>query len=524
MALTKPPVLPAWAEAGEKVQPSNAEIQAGWPLSNVPPARQRWNWILNFLANGVRYLTRRGLPDYGADETYMIGDRIVGDDGKTYRSLQDDNTGNTPSTSPLWWERWGFSKSELTAELNNHDYKDSCRVATTANLGALSGLLTIDGVVLIAGDRVLVKDQGAGSQNGIYVAAAGAWSRAADFDENSEVTSGALVPVAEGTAGADTVWMLTTDGVITVGVTSLAFGAVNGNVGTPGTYNQVTVDAKGRVIAGVSTSGLPSGTPLMWPVPTAPSWALVRDGSAISRASYASLFSALCPTRNGTTANGSAAITGLSSTTDLYVGMPVEGTGIPAGATIASIASATAITISANATASATVPIRLFYYGYGSSGSAATFGVPDDLGLFERGLDNGARGYEATVLSGTTTNGSAAITGLSTTRGLFIGMAVAGTGVPGGATVASITSGTAITLSANATASGTVPITFTGGQIGNERADDFKSHTHSGPTLVVNGSGVSGSYGYLTNTGSTNPTGGAETRPRFRSLLPIIVY
>lgn len=112
MALTKPPVIPAWAEAGDKVQPSNAEIQAGWPLSNVPPSRQRFNWLLNFLANGVRYLTRRGLPDWGAGETYEIGDRVQGPDGLTYKSLTQ-NTNKTPAANPMDWERWGFTAAEL---------------------------------------------------------------------------------------------------------------------------------------------------------------------------------------------------------------------------------------------------------------------------------------------------------------------------------------------------------------------------------------------------------------------------
>lgn len=253
MALTKPPVLPAWAESGDKVQPSNAEIQTGWPLSNVPPARQRWNWLLNFLANGVRYLTRRGIADWGSDETYEIGDRVQGPDGLTYKALTQ-NTNKTPASNPSDWTRWGFTASELGTELNKLDAKASCRVATTANLGALSGLLTIDGVTLVAGDRVLVKDQTTGSQNGIYVAAAGAWSRATDADDGTKLTSGATVPVEEGTANADTLWMLTNDGIITIGVSSLVFVSVNGNVGTPGTYTQVTVDAKGRVVAGSSTS------------------------------------------------------------------------------------------------------------------------------------------------------------------------------------------------------------------------------------------------------------------------------
>lgn len=113
MAITKPPVLPAWADAGDKVQPSNAELSVGWPVTSTPPSRQRFNWVLNFVANAVRYFSRRGLVDYDAAETYMTGDRIIGDDGKTYRSLIDNNTAQTPSTSPTKWERWGFSLADL---------------------------------------------------------------------------------------------------------------------------------------------------------------------------------------------------------------------------------------------------------------------------------------------------------------------------------------------------------------------------------------------------------------------------
>lgn len=288
--------------------------------------------------------------------------------------------------------------------------------------------------------------------------------------------------------------------------------------------------------------GLYPGTPLMWPVPSCPSWALTRDGSAITRTSYPSLFAALCPTRNGTTTNASNAVTGLSTTTDLYVGMPVEGTGIPAGTTVASITSSTAITLSANATASATVPITLFYYGYGSGGSATTFGVPDDRGLAERGLDTGAKTYDQSAIAGTTTNASAAITGLSSTVGLFVGMSISGAGVPGGATIASITSATAITISSNATASGTVTLTVVGRQIGSYQADSMQGHWHangynsakqytSGSTVgdfvataAATNFGNTGVLDPITDGKSGTPRTSPETRGKNRAYLPIIVY
>lgn len=108
--------------------------------------------------------------------------------------------------------------------------KDSVRVATTANI-TLSGEQTIDGVSTSA-DRVLVKDQTAGSENGIYVSAASAWTRAKDFNTDRKATSGALITVQEGTAKADTLWQLTTNEPITIGTTALVFTEFVGGGGT----------------------------------------------------------------------------------------------------------------------------------------------------------------------------------------------------------------------------------------------------------------------------------------------------
>ena len=106
--------------------------------------------------------------------------------------------------------------------ITSGDFKDSVRAATTANI-TLSGAQTIDGVSVVAGDRVLVKDQTTGADNGIYVAAAGAWARATDADTGAELSAGATVPVEEGTVNADTLWMLTNNGTVTIGTTALVF-------------------------------------------------------------------------------------------------------------------------------------------------------------------------------------------------------------------------------------------------------------------------------------------------------------
>src|SRR5687768_7896064 len=78
--------------------------------------------------------------------------------------------------------------------------KTPCRVATTANI-TLSATQTIDDVAVVAGDRVLVKDQTDTTENGIYVVDSSTWTRAKDFDGSKDVVDGTFVYVRAGTAG-----------------------------------------------------------------------------------------------------------------------------------------------------------------------------------------------------------------------------------------------------------------------------------------------------------------------------------
>lgn len=107
------------------------------------------------------------------------------------------------------------------------DVKASCRAVATSNI-TLSGTQTIDGVAVVAGDRVLVTGQTTGSANGIYVVAASSWLRAADADSSAEVTAGLFVFVTEGTSFGDTGWVLTSNDAITLGTTALTFSQFSG--------------------------------------------------------------------------------------------------------------------------------------------------------------------------------------------------------------------------------------------------------------------------------------------------------
>ncbi|SFW61395.1 Phage tail-collar fibre protein [Pseudomonas sp. NFACC09-4] len=147
-----------------------------------------------------------------------------------------------------------FVDKRIVEELCRLDARQSVRVATTAPI-VLSGLLSIDGVQLVAGDRVLVKNQASSAQNGIYNAAASTWARAEDADSSVEVTPGLFVPVEDGAVNGDSLWHLVTNAPITLGTTGLTFEMLAGRSGVAaGTYRSVTVDKYGRVTAGANST------------------------------------------------------------------------------------------------------------------------------------------------------------------------------------------------------------------------------------------------------------------------------
>lgn len=164
-------------------------------------------------------------------------------------------------------------KLDVDAAKQGLDAKDSCRVATTAALPAVTaagsgvgktltasavGVLTIDGVATVLNDRILVKNQVAGVDNGIYkvttegtAVVAFVLTRAIDADANADVTSGLFTFIEVGTVNADIGYVLTTDNPITVDTTSLVFTQFSGlgqiTAGTGLTKTGNTIDA----IAGV---------------------------------------------------------------------------------------------------------------------------------------------------------------------------------------------------------------------------------------------------------------------------------
>lgn len=151
------------------------------------------------------------------------------------------------------------------------DVKGSVKVATTANI-TLSGTQTIDDIAVVADDRVLVKDQSTASENGIYVVAAGAWSRADDAD-TFDKHAGAFFFVEEGTTNADNGFVGTVDTGGTLDTTDITFvqfsgaGQITAGTGltkSGNTINVVTADS-GRIVTNadnidLATTGVSAGT------------------------------------------------------------------------------------------------------------------------------------------------------------------------------------------------------------------------------------------------------------------------
>ena len=178
-----------------------------WILTSTTPTWQSagggtsdTDAIHKSVANEISTITEKALP--------IGSDLLVIEDSAAAGVKKKVQVGNLPSGS------------------GNADWKDAVRAGTTASI-TRAGTQTIDGVALIAGDRVLVKNQTAANQNGIYVVSSGTWARATDADTSAEVTSGMTVRVNEGTTLAGSLWYLSTPDPIVLDTTGLTFSSTS---------------------------------------------------------------------------------------------------------------------------------------------------------------------------------------------------------------------------------------------------------------------------------------------------------
>ena len=229
-----------------------------------------------------------GMTEIAVDNVNLNGNTISTTNSNGDMVLAPNGTGSV--TVPSGYSaRAGFgsdslvNKSYVDSVANGLDVKASVRVATTANLAGTynngagtitagsNGAIAVDGVTLDVNDRVLVKDQTTGTQNGFYkvtatggAGAAFVLTRTPDADAASELTAGAFTFTEEGTANADNGYVLSTNGAITLGTTAIAFEQFSGagqiaagngltktgnTIDVVGTADKITVSANAITIA-----------------------------------------------------------------------------------------------------------------------------------------------------------------------------------------------------------------------------------------------------------------------------------
>jgi hypothetical protein len=305
------------------------------------------------------------------------------------------------------------NKAYVDSVAQGIDAKASCAAATTGNV-TLSGTQTIDGYALIAGQRVLVKDQSAAADNGIYVVAAGSWSRAADANTWDELVA-AFTFIEHGTTNANNGYICTIPVIGTLGTTPVTWaqfsgaGQINAGTGmsktgntlnvntasssrivvgaddidlattgvTASTYKSVTVDAYGRVTAGTNPTTL----------------AGFGIGDAYTQSQVDTLLAAKLSTTGGTMsgaiAMGTNKITGLGDPTNaqdaatknyidtIFGSTTTAAASAAAAASSASAASASATSASGSASAAAS----------SATSAAASFDSFDDRYLGAKASD-----------------------------------------------------------------------------------------------------------------------------------------
>lgn len=249
--------VPISLEAGDKIimtAPSNAIIVAGgtFTYSGATPA------AVGFTPIGA----------WSSVATYAVND-VVSLNGNSYAAIQA-STNQSPATQTAYWlllaSKGDTGAGDLTASNNLSDlanvatartnlgvpstsYVDSAiaglqkrrsvRAATTANIAiatALNDTDTLDGLTLATGDLVLVKDQSAPAENGIYVVGVTP-ARSSEFDTYDE-HPGTVVVVQEGTANADTMWLCTSNAGGTLDTTAIAFSRIRIDIAIPVTVAQ----------------------------------------------------------------------------------------------------------------------------------------------------------------------------------------------------------------------------------------------------------------------------------------------
>jgi len=217
---------------------TNGDGVAGNPTIDLAPVTQgSTGTFLKFTVDGFGRVTSN-TPVTTADITTLVDSVYVNVTGDSMSGNLTFTGGATVTGLPTPVNGSdAVPKSYADSLLQGLSFKQTVAAATTPASGniALTGLQVIDGYTTVAGDRILVKDQTDQTQNGIYIAETGAWTRSPDTATGAQLV-GAYVFVDGGTINADTSWAQITPAPITIGTSNIVWSQFSG----AGTYTAGT--------------------------------------------------------------------------------------------------------------------------------------------------------------------------------------------------------------------------------------------------------------------------------------------
>ena len=421
--------------------------------------------------------------------------------------------------------------TRITAQqISNIDYKQAVRVVTLTNITlAGSAPSTVDGITLVANDRVLVTGQTTGSQNGLYYVSTlgtgsnGTWTRSSDGNVTGEILAGLIVMVTEGTTYADTQWKLTTDDPITIGTTALTFvqnylansissgtsnvsvrAGANVTISSAGTANVLTISSTGTVVSGtesvtgnitggnILTAGLISAT---GNITGGNISATAHTGTTVSITGTATAASVVGGVITGTSTSVTGTTTAASVVGGVITGMSISVTGATTAASVVggvitgSSTSVTGTTTAASVVGGIITGSSVSVSGNVTGGNVlAGTGIISTSGnitggnvLFGSGIVSGTGNVNGnvgtfTTYNGTTFSASGTVTAASVVGGVITGTSTSVTGTTTAASVVGgVITGTSLSVTGN----------ITGGNV--LGGANVNATTHTGTTVSVTG-------------------------------------
>ena len=399
------------------------------------------------------------------------------------------------------------TKAYVDAAIQGLSWKQAAHVASTGNVNIASAPASIDGHTLNSGERILLKDQSAGAENGIYVfnGSGNALTRAADMNTWVEVV-GAVVYIEQGTSNGGAKYVNTNVEGGTLGTTAITW----------------TLFSAATALEGVGVAGYNSYWTAANTLAAEQYVAAVRGGLATDASAFTGVVKAASGTFSASTIVNADISNSAAIDFSKMAALTASRALVSDGSGVVSVSSVTSAELGYLSGVTSAIQTQLDNKATKALDNLASTAVNADIipgAANARSLGSSAlpwntifvnnirpNGNAAVSFTGDTTSGSAVIA-VTNTTGLAVGMDVVGSGIPSGTSINSIVTNTSITLNSNATATAT-GVSFQSVYPLSVRAPDRTGSEASGSLYGRSGNVVNGVSGFaMLRSGNATGTG-----------------